>query len=415
MAKLTVLQATQRILSASNGDEIESISDTEEATRVAYTLRRCFRDIVVEQDLGHLGELVRLEQTGGDTAKPTLLRIPDNVTRIEWINYGVGGSLVAASGDGDEDTTVLPTIVLTGEMVGDDAQLSWAATAGTYAIDHYEVERRLDAGAFAVLEDDEDTTTYLDVTVELGVAYSYRVRAVDTLGFTGPYSNIVELGALPDLLLHFDGADGSLVITDSGVNAFTITNTNIAIDTAQSKFGGSSGLITSGTYARIPNAELGNALDFGSQNFTVEAWTYATNFRDREQYILDSSGRLGFGVFRDGSSGPTALIYYHLTTTPATFNFLGHTTPIAAGQWNHLAIAREGINLRFFVNGTLVGTSNVGANVMAPWVQLDLANEVAAPTARYWPGWLDEIRIIVGRAMYTASFDVPTAPFYPAA
>ena len=57
------------------------------------------------------------------------------------------------------------------------------------------------------------------------------------------------------LMLHMNGADGSQTFTDSSPSSKTVTTYgNAQIDTAQSKFGGASGLFPGGTdYISIAN------------------------------------------------------------------------------------------------------------------------------------------------------------------
>lgn len=86
MAKSTLLDLVQDILGELNSDEVNSISDTTEATTVAGIIRRVYRDIVSEQDVPSKMDIVNL--TGlSDTSRPNIMQIPENVSRILWIKY----------------------------------------------------------------------------------------------------------------------------------------------------------------------------------------------------------------------------------------------------------------------------------------------------------------------------------------
>ena len=78
------------------------------------------------------------------------------------------------------------------------------------------------------------------------------------------------------LLLHGNGTNGSTTITDSSPTPKTVTAVgNAQISTAQSKFGGASiAFDGTGDYATVPSA---SAFDFGTADFTVEAWVYRNN------------------------------------------------------------------------------------------------------------------------------------------
>lgn len=86
MAKKTLLELTQDILSNMDSDEVNSISDTIESLQVASVIRQTYYDIVDEQGLPSTGSVVNL--TGlGDTDTPTHMMLPESVSDIEWIKY----------------------------------------------------------------------------------------------------------------------------------------------------------------------------------------------------------------------------------------------------------------------------------------------------------------------------------------
>jgi hypothetical protein len=73
------------------------------------------------------------------------------------------------------------------------------------------------------------------------------------------------------LLLHGDGANGSTTIIDSSPSPKTVTAVgNAQISTAQSRFSGASiAFDEDGDYLQVPRS---SAFDFGTGNFTIEAW-----------------------------------------------------------------------------------------------------------------------------------------------
>lgn len=86
MAKMTLLEMTQNILSAMNSDEVNSITDTVESQQVAEEIRTTFYDIFTNRDLPELEGLVNLEWTG-DTTRPHTMVLPTGVERLKWIKY----------------------------------------------------------------------------------------------------------------------------------------------------------------------------------------------------------------------------------------------------------------------------------------------------------------------------------------
>lgn len=84
--RMSLLQMTQSILSSMDSDEINSINDTVESQQVVDIIQQCFNDIVSQVDFPEHWDLFEL-QPSLDPDRPTLMYIPENVARVEWIKY----------------------------------------------------------------------------------------------------------------------------------------------------------------------------------------------------------------------------------------------------------------------------------------------------------------------------------------
>lgn len=84
--KSTLLDLTQRILSALSSDEVNSISDTAESMKVAEVIRTTFFNIVARTDLPEHRTLFKLTASN-DADRPVLMYKPDPSYKIEWIKY----------------------------------------------------------------------------------------------------------------------------------------------------------------------------------------------------------------------------------------------------------------------------------------------------------------------------------------
>lgn len=111
MARKTLLDMTQNILSAMDSDEVNSIGDTVESLQVAEVIRETYEYITVGIDIPGRSGIIQLDASG-DTALPNHMTVPSDVERVEWVRYN--GSLikyktpldfleyVAGRGTGDE-------------------------------------------------------------------------------------------------------------------------------------------------------------------------------------------------------------------------------------------------------------------------------------------------------------------------
>jgi hypothetical protein len=86
MAKMTLLEVVQEILSDMNSDNVNSINDTIEAQQVAQIAKRTYFNMVNERILPHTASFFNLTALV-NPAKPTHVRIEDDVIRVESIKY----------------------------------------------------------------------------------------------------------------------------------------------------------------------------------------------------------------------------------------------------------------------------------------------------------------------------------------
>lgn len=216
------------------------------------------------------------------------------------------------------------------------------------------------------------------------------------------------------LLLHMNGSDGSTTFTDNSSNAFALTRSgNTRISTAQSKFGGSSGLFDGDAdWLSVANS---TAYQFGTGDFTIEAWVYTLSQQNSFSSIVGS----GVGTF---STGAVFLMNYGVSVTTTLIRKIGFGTPasnptvlsttvINTGAWYHVAVTRNSSTVRLFINGSLEATAvnNESINLSASGLQIGRNGWDGAQG--YWNGYIDELRITKGVARYIASFTPPTAQY----
>ncbi len=82
----TLLEITQDILSVMDGDEVNSINDTEESLQVAKTIVRTYNAIVSNSKWAHTRTGLTLVPHS-DSSKPTHISVDDNVKELLFINY----------------------------------------------------------------------------------------------------------------------------------------------------------------------------------------------------------------------------------------------------------------------------------------------------------------------------------------
>lgn len=86
--KLTLLEMVQEILPDIDGDEVNSIGDTEEATQIAGIIRQTYFNLVAERVLPEHKELTTLDSIA-DSTRPCYLKLPEDVDQIYRVEYNV--------------------------------------------------------------------------------------------------------------------------------------------------------------------------------------------------------------------------------------------------------------------------------------------------------------------------------------
>lgn len=210
-------------------------------------------------------------------------------------------------------------------------------------------------------------------------------------------------------LLHMDGADASTTFTDESGKSWT-ANGNAQIDTAQSKFGGASGLFDgTDSVSSVDSADW----DFGTADFSIDFWVRFN--------ALPASGSAENFVWRDRTAGGQ-MIRVTVINVAGTYTLRAALDNVAknqtwsspsTGTWYHIAITRSGTSLYHFIDGTQVGSTLTSSENIADTTALNVGGN--GTSAEGVNGWLDEVRISKGIARWTANFTPPTTAYAPAA
>ena len=223
------------------------------------------------------------------------------------------------------------------------------------------------------------------------------------------------------MLLHGDGTVGAQNNTfiDISSNAFSITRNGAATQGTFSPFtatapysasvsSGSSYSGASGDYLSVANNA---AFDFGTGNFTIEAWVNLSNLTlpkcivgcyptanpiiNGYEFFITSSGFISFDMF-------SSSVNQAITAT---------NNVISLNTWTHVAITKSSTSYLLFVNGNQCTTNTITAAA-----NNTNGNLITFGYSRYSTfnhpmiGYMSNIRVVKGTAVYTAAFTPPTSP-----
>jgi hypothetical protein len=217
------------------------------------------------------------------------------------------------------------------------------------------------------------------------------------------------------VLLHFDGTDASTTITDSNIGGSAhswTANGNAQIDTAQFKFGGASGLFDgTGDYVSTPDS-----VDFtlGTSDFTIDFWFNCNAAGGSNQGLGGQNDSGGTGtntawrIYRTSGnviSFQTASGGGFDATLTGTTQF---TNAVNTG-WHHCAVTRSGSTFRLFLDG-VQEASTVSSGAVDD-SSLNLVVGRLGDQSIDWTGWIDEFRLSVGIARWSANFTPPVTAY----
>lgn len=233
--------------------------------------------------------------------------------------------------------------------------------------------------------------------------FAIRDFAVHTANFTPSsvsYYPIDSFWSSTVVLMPMTGANNSTLFENTAEITKTLTASgNAQISTAQSKFGGSSGLFDgTGDYITAPNTPLHSV---ASSDITIEAFVYPTSFGALRTIASKrpdgGSTEFTFGITATGQLGLTAW-----SASGTAVLALVSTETLALNQWSHVAASLSGTTWRLFINGQPVGSATATGAIGTNTTGLKIGREHSA-NPREWLGYQDGIRFTRG-CRYIAAF-----------
>lgn len=180
---------------------------------------------------------------------------------------------------------------------------------------------------------------------------------------------------------------------------------NANTDNAQAKFGTTScevQLLTD--YISAPDSA---DFAFGTGDFTIEGFFYADGNASNGYILSQGQVDTSFALATYGG-GVQPACYFSYATNNAAWSYADFPGgALSQNAWHHCAMVRSGTEFYGYSDGTryTIGTGNSTA-------MDDSAAAVLIGENGGVNGWVDEVRVIKGTAMYTAStITVPTVAF----
>lgn len=218
------------------------------------------------------------------------------------------------------------------------------------------------------------------------------------------------------LLLHGDGTNGAQnnTFVDSSTNNFTITRNGNITQGTFSPYGStwSNYFDGSSDYFSIPaSSSLSLTADF-----TVEAWVWIDSSlvssrpdNNKNVSIFSGAGVSGgtcvFEIYGDTSTAGLGLVVYQ--DGPAVSISTAASVPL--NTWVHVAFVRTGTTVYGFVNGTRYTIGTTSSTLISSSSSTQIGRNVGTTYYSDFKGYISNLRVVNGSALYTANFTPPTS------
>ena len=200
--------------------------------------------------------------------------------------------------------------------------------------------------------------------------------------------------------LLLSGTDAHVIDKSQGSNLKLVGNAAAVTDAPNnSNISSTNALSLDGTGDYV----TATGIPIRSGDFTLEAWVRPASFANYRTIFTNrgtsnSSSNFVLGV------NSSAQVYLWSSSFLIT-----SSSTLSANTWHHIALVRNGTGTGstvLYIDGSSVGSANVSNNFS------DTAYDIGGDTvdSNHWNGYIQDLRVSVGKARYTSNFTVPSAP-----
>jgi hypothetical protein len=220
------------------------------------------------------------------------------------------------------------------------------------------------------------------------------------------------------LVSSIDRNDGDTLFADAAKgHTITVSGNTHHDNTVGNPFGSGTAMYFDGTGDNLVVTSDSSFNEFGTGDFTIEMWVNPTDqgsgsFAQMFELWDSSSDRMYLRIERQSSQN----VYKFVVSGSDSFDVESDSAP-DYGNWQHLAVVRNGTSITMYVDGTAQTDSvTISSSASYSWPSRNLkiakGNSAIGSSADY-EGYIFDYRITKGTARYTSDFssDLPSAPF----
>ena len=222
---------------------------------------------------------------------------------------------------------------------------------------------------------------------------------------------ITDLTIPTGIQMSGEAISGSIAF--NGTTQFLSTTTTGLDTTNQTPLGGSIYFDSSNNGYVSYSADSSLNLASGAGNWTVECWYYALSYPSvnggallqKGWYYGSTYSSYGFIPNGDGK------MYFYVGNGGGSPYGTQVSVAFSLNTWNHFAMVRQGNYIGAYLNGTLIGFTQLTFTMGDAGGDLYLSRSTTSTPSTYINGYVNNVRIVKGQSVYpTVVFTPPTTP-----
>ena len=154
-------------------------------------------------------------------------------------------------------------------------------------------------------------------------------------------------------------------------------------------------------------SDYSTVANFGANNFTVEGWFWSDNTTQQYQFFFSGRATSTYRLIVFGNNNTIAV--YLSTSGSGWTQSNTNCGTFKEKNWTHIALVRNGGTVTLYVNGKGTNvTTSLGSGSLAAPTAFFIGSDWQTTNA--FGGYVSDVRVVKGTAVYSSDFTPPTAP-----
>ena len=205
---------------------------------------------------------------------------------------------------------------------------------------------------------------------------------------------------------------GSLLVNgsfDENTQSAISTRANLVLASGFDELSLPTGAISFNGTTQYLTLANNSSIQLDASDFTIELWVYYSSFSNSPQLLQTATSNTANLSYSIATTTGGAIRYY-LSSNGSSWNVASAISVGTAqlNSWNHVALVRNGTTVTPYLNGVAGTTTTTSATLFAFISALNIGS-IGFNLTNNLNGYISNLRLIKGLAVYTGAFTPPQA------